>query len=119
MENKQRPITLDDVNQFLEAFRVQVSVFGIVYRDDRSKNRESLFKLEINGHIREQIVLSLEGTDYSEGPIIDTLNNLGDMWVFGKTYNGVEIYIKISIIKKKALCISFHEAERPIKYPFK
>ena len=40
------------------------------------------------------------------------------MWVFGKDHNDVEIYIKISVAEK-ALCISFHEAEHPLQYPFR
>ena len=40
------------------------------------------------------------------------------MWVFVKDRNDTEIYIKISVADR-ALCISFHEAERPMQYPFR
>ena len=45
----------------------------------------------------------------------------GDMWVFGKDYDGTELYIKISLGApgSKTICISFHEAEHPLSYPFK
>lgn len=39
MENK--GITLEDVNRFLEQFKVKASVFGIIYRV-RGKNEESI-----------------------------------------------------------------------------
>ena len=62
MENK--TITLEDVNRFLEQFKVKASVFGIIYRV-RGKNEETLFNLGISAQMREKIVLSLEGTDFS------------------------------------------------------
>ena len=112
-------ITLEDVNKFLDEFKVKAKVFGIIFRDDRKKNSEALFSLGITGRLREKIIFSLEGEDYSQGPIVDTLNAGYDMWVFGKDYNGTELYIKITILRNNALCISFHEAEHPINYPFK
>lgn len=112
-------ITLADVNRFLSAFKVKAEIFGIKYRDDRIKNRESLMRLGITGIVREKIVLSVEAIDYSDGPILNTLNEDGDLWVFGKDYSGVELYIKISLGTDGAVCVSFHEAEHPLDYPFK
>lgn len=112
-------ITIDDVNKFLDEFKVKAKAFGMIFRDDRKKNTEALFSLGISGRVREKIVFSLESEDYSQGPILDTLYEGYDMWVFGKDYNGTELYIKITIMSGNALCISFHEAEHPIIYPFK
>lgn len=112
-------ITIDEVQRFLDEFKVKASVFGIIYRDDRNKNMESLVKLGISAKIREKIIFSLEGEDYSEGPLMDTLNKGNALWVFGKDHEGTELYIKITVIPHRALCISFHEAEHPMKYPFK
>jgi hypothetical protein len=41
------------------------------------------------------------------------------MWVFGKIVRAQEIYIKITmgIAGGSAICISFHIAEFPMKYP--
>ena len=111
-------ITISEVNKFLEEFKVKAKVFGIIYRDDRAKNADALIELGISAKIRERIIFSLEGEDYSQGPIMETLNKGAEMWVFGKDHNGVEIYIKISV-SDRALCISFHEAERPMQYPFR
>ena len=43
------------------------------------------------------------------------------MWVFGKDVRGREIYIKIALGMQggQTICISFHIAEHPLKYPFK
>ncbi len=112
-------ITIEQVRAFLNEFKIKAKAFGIIYRDDRDKNDiNSLLKLGINNIIREEIIFSLEDIDYSEGPIIDTLNKGADMWVFGKDYNDTDIYIKISV-SNRALCISFHEAEYPLNFPFK
>lgn len=117
MENK--GITLEDVNRFLEQFKVKASVFGIIYRV-RGKNEETLFNLGISAQMREKIVLSLEGTDFSHTTLGDVFDEGDVLWVFGKDYKGTELYIKITIIDNgRCLCVSFHEAEHPINYPFK
>ena len=43
------------------------------------------------------------------------------MWVFGKQFDDVEIYIKVSmgIENSGAVCISFHIAEHALNYPYK
>ena len=35
-------IEADDVRRFLAQFNAKVSVYGILFRDDREKNREAL-----------------------------------------------------------------------------
>ena len=112
-------ITIDEVNKFLSEFKVKATVFGIKYRNDRIKNRDAMLSLGISNVIRERIIFSVEALDYSCGPIINTLNDDGDLWVFGKDYKGVELYIKISLGADGAVCISFHEVETPLSYPFK
>ena len=111
----------EDVQIFLEQFHARMSVFGIIYRDDRGKNRKALEELEIVPSYRRIIIESLIADDYVEGPVIDTLNKLGVMWVFGKDVKDREIYIKIMISEMvpQTICISFHLAEYPLQYPFK
>ena len=111
--------TIEEVNKFLSEFKVKATIFGIKYRNDRIKNRDAMLSLGISNVIREKIIFSVEALDYSCGPIINTLNDDGDLWVFGKDYKGVELYIKISLGVDGAVCISFHEVETPLSYPFK
>lgn len=61
-----------------------MKVFGIIYRDDRGKNRRTLEELEIVPIYRRVVIESLTVEDYVQGPIIDELNRLGEMWVFDK-----------------------------------
>ena len=98
----------------------KVKVFGIIYRDDRGKNAQTLVDLEISPKYRDTVIINLGVEDYSEGPVIDTLNQCGEMWVFGKDVKEREVYIKITLGKgASALCFSFHIAEHPMNYPFK
>lgn len=110
-----------DVQGFLNQFNAKMKVFGIIYRDDRGKNRETLEELEIVPVYRRIVIESLTVEDYVQGPIIDELNRLGEMWVFGKDVKGREVYIKIMLGCKgsQTICISFHIAEHPLSYPFK
>ena len=114
-------VTKEDVRAFLEQFNVKAQIFGIRFRDDRGKNRETLLKLDITPLQREVIVKSLLVSDYVEGPVIDELNKNGEMWVFGKDVKGRDVYIKITLGYEngQTICISFHIAKHPLKYPFK
>ena len=114
-------ITKEEVQKFLEQFNTKVMVFGIIFRDDRQKNKEALQQLDITPMQRELIVKNLQVQDYVEGPVIDVLNKQGEMWVFGKDVKGREVYIKITLglPNSSTICISFHIAEHPMSYPFK
>lgn len=114
------PASFQDVESFLKDFSVKLKIFGIIYRDNRPKNTQTLLNLEITPSSRKTIVEKLTATDYSEGPLDDNLYGIASMWVFGTKIKGVEIYIKISMGAngKNVICISFHEAASPMKYPF-
>lgn len=108
-----------EIQQFLNDFHLKMGIWGIVFRDDRGKNTQSLLDLEITKAERNRILTALKISDYSEGPNEDTLNNAADMWVFGKTIKGKEIYIKITmgICNSQVICISFHVASHQMNYP--
>jgi len=111
---------IEQVRQFLNAFKTKARIFGIVYRDDRHENEYALAELEISHLDRDKIILGLKAEDFSE-TIKDTLNKGTDLWVFGKVYKKREIYIKITLGRQSnsPVCISFHPAKTRIKYQFK
>ncbi|MFI3293829.1 MAG: toxin [Rikenellaceae bacterium] len=113
--------TKEEVKQFLSNFFVKLEIYDILFRDDRGKNAKVFEVLDIVPSARKKIIKEIKVEDYSEGPIVNTLNQMGDMWVFGKNIQGEEIYIKISmgISNCSTICISFHIAEHPMKYPYK
>ncbi len=112
---------MEEVKSFLDQFNIKAQVFGILFRDDRPKNREALLQLDITPMQRELIVKSLQSQDYVEGPVIDMLNKKSEMWIFGKDVKGREVYIKITLGYEngQTICISFHLAEHTLVYPFK
>lgn len=114
-------ITKEEVEKFLEEFSLKVKIFGIRFRDDRGKNQHSLIELDITPSQRLDVIMKLDCYDYSEGPIVDALNNQSEMWVFGRDVKGNEVYIKITMGQPNShtICISFHKAEHPMPYPFK
>ena len=120
-QNELSMLEIEEVRAFLEQFNTKVQVFGILFRDDRPKNKEALQILDITPLQRELIVKTLQAQDYVEGPVIDVLNKQCEMWVFGKDVKGREVYIKITLGYQngQTICISFHIAEHPMQYPFK
>ena len=113
--------TRGEVEQFLNLFKVKFEIWGIVFLDGREKNYQALADLNITRDERLSIVKSIQIEDYSQGPIKDVLNDYGEMWIFGKDVNGIEIYIKIAMGKPnlKTICISFHKAENKMSYPLR
>ena len=114
-------ITKADVQRFLNQFHEKMKIYGILYRDDRGKNQSTLEELEIVPSFREVVIENLVVDDYVQGPVVDELNKLGEMWVFGKDVKGREVYIKIMLggVDCQTICISFHLAEHKLVYPFK
>ena len=114
-------LTKEDVQNFLDQFHAKMKVFDILFRDDRGKNQKALEELEIKPSFRKVVIESLTVEDYVEGPVVDRINKLGDMWVFGKDVKGRDVYIKIMISEHsgQTICISFHLADFPLKYIFK
>ena len=70
--------TKEEVQRFLNQMKEKIKVFGIIYRDDRRKNAQTLIDLEITPKYRDSVIINLEAKDYSEGPVIDTLNQGGE-----------------------------------------
>ena len=110
-----------EVKAFMEDFKIKMKMWGILIRDDRGKNTQTLIDLEISRKDRNDLLLALEVKDYCEGPLKEILYKGADMWVFGKMIKGTEVYIKITlgIMGSNVICISFHVAEHAMHYPLK
>jgi hypothetical protein len=112
--------TKDEVEAFLEELRVKEAsgILTLLILDDRSKNAQSLHTLDIPPDKRKDIIRKLKPEDFyriEEGKYMEKYL----MWSFGKIVQTAEVYIKISLTERNVICISFHEAEYPIVYPFK
>lgn len=112
--------TRQEIERFLEEIKVKVStgILRLLYLNNREKNARTLLELEMPPNKRTDIIMKLKPEDFyrvEEGKYLEQY----DMYSFGKTVKGMEVYIKISITEENVVCISFHEAEYPIDYPFK
>jgi hypothetical protein len=113
--------SIEEVERFLAEFKLKLSIWGLLSRDDRGKNSETLRQLEMIGSHREKILKELNSSQYCGGPISDTLNKGPALWTFGVIIKSREIYIKVSLGFENgpAHCISFHIAEYSLHYPYK
>ncbi|MFU8786094.1 MAG: type II toxin-antitoxin system MqsR family toxin [Candidatus Izemoplasmataceae bacterium] len=65
------------------------------------------------------IVKHLGIENYYRGPTKDHRNHEQEIYEFGTKLDDLEIYIKLTIgIKDDLFIMSFHEAKKPIIYPF-
>lgn len=107
-----------EVEAFLRQFKPKMEIWGIIFVD-RKKNLEAMSALGITYAASTEIIQNIKTIDYIE-TIVDAVS-YGDMWVFGKDVDDKEIYIKIALGRPNTntICISFHNAERPLQYVFK
>ena len=122
MEVLQKQNYVVNILIFLKDFK-ELMGQGRYFVKDHHKNIQTLKDLDITARIRDNLILSIALNDYSSGPNPDEYQP-GDFWVFGKDLNGVEIYIKPKIVTRhngdeRAVCISFHPSEHPLRYPFR
>jgi hypothetical protein len=110
--------------------RHQVELFLLLMRTtaadrfllrDRQKNRDAFALLGITSREAQAHVVALTVGDYVSGPSANLDRPGEEVWVFGARVRGSEIYIKLAVITDPCacICISFHEAEQPMVYPFR
>lgn len=114
--------TQQQVNDFLKEFKAIMTRGSEFYVVERLERNKSVTALGLTRRIVELELLTLSVMDYSSGPEPDK-DRPGVVWKFGKIVNSHEIYIKLKTADvkgtKKAICVSFHEAEYPLNYPLK
>ena len=87
---------------------------------ERDKSLDSIARLGITLKQAKEEIMGLTYEDYCRGPVLDTSKE-GELWEFGKKMAGKEIFIRLKVVlqHKMAKCQSFHEAEKPLRYPYK
>ena len=108
----------EEVDAFLHHFLPKMDIWGIIFVD-RKKNQEAMKALGITYTASKEIIRDIRTIDYVE-TIIDAFS-YGDMWVFGKDFDEQELYVKVALGQPSTntICISFHLAEKPLRYAFK
>jgi hypothetical protein len=109
------------VTKFLYEFKMIARRRGVDFVP-RQVFIETLTLLGITMRICYDELLSLSVEDYCQGPE-DDRDRPGEVWVFGKRFEGKDIYIKLKLAKVGeetiAKCLSFHLAEFPLCFPLR
>lgn len=119
--NKARMASESEIESFLKQLKEKILVFDLAFRS-REKNLQALADLDITPNERKEHILALNCQDYYSGPNKDTETpGAPNYYIFGKSINGTEVYIKLSIGRpgKMVDCISFHPTDFPLQYPFR
>ncbi len=118
-------MSIEDVERFLTKCKFAVSFHIDFVFDEKEKHTLSELCYEYDDVIQE--IMDLKPIDYVDGPLTDRDGYAKKYWVFGKTIQGREVYIKLKVKdynlegekQLSCLCISFHFSERPLRYPYK
>lgn len=119
-ENMGTVSTPEEINEFLRQVKHHVSK-GRRQVEERTKNLRTLSDLEMTKAEMWSEISQLTFKDYVAGPEPDDDPNRprNEWWKFGKTINGVDVYIKLRIHKNRVvICLSFHQAEHPLRFPY-
>jgi hypothetical protein len=79
------------VQDFLQAFKVNLNIWGVIFRNDRGKNMQALLDLDISANDRVEVLRTLVMEGYSTGSLEERLNGGAEMWVFGKDVKNKEV----------------------------
>lgn len=72
--------------QFLEAFKVKVKTFEVVFLNERPKNSvQTLFAVGFSPANRRALLLDLKAADYAQGPLADARTGL-PLWEIGRAH---------------------------------
>jgi len=84
----------------------------------RRRSQQDLADLEMTGSQREEVILSLEVSNFSHCQSGDA--GFGRVYVFGYERKRIEIYVKLGDLDKTPpTCISFHKSDHPLEYPYR
>ena len=106
------------VADFLKRFKKIASEDYVVFRNRPEYKATSLY-LGIVPAQATKVVMELGAANYYKRPAFTNGPEGEETWEFGTDILGEQLYVKLQINKKhnKAICISFHIATWPIKYP--
>jgi len=116
--------TPEEIETFLEQVRRIIHKSFETRRNDDYKKTLLALGFNKSSVINEISTITVE--NYSEGPKPE-IGSINDVWIFGKTIQNQEIYIKLKIIGMNnraeeidtLYCLSFHFAEKCLVYPYK
>jgi hypothetical protein len=113
--------SVEEAADLLRDIRERIRQFNILFMNGRVKNSQTLMNLGIMAAEQKEIISRLQAKNYCGGPDPDEKYPWKSVSVFGTIFRGVELYIKFSVGEEgtPVVCLSFHESDRPMFYPFK
>lgn len=101
--------TKEEIERFLIDFKYKLGFWGLIFRSDRDKNFKTLTALEYQVKDVKKELNELEIIHYAQGPVEEILFGGALMWIFGKSIQNKEVYIKITMGQPSdsVICISF------------
>lgn len=112
-------ITPQEITAFLKDFKSHLQKKFVFIQ--RQKNLQTLALLGITVKHAKEVIAALMYCDYCRGPMQDRDRQNANVWEFGYSISGKNIYIKLSddFSSGYAKCISFHIAEFEVEFPCK
>jgi len=113
-----------EIRTFLKKFKKSAKDNGI-YFVNRKKNMDTLIELGITIDEAIERIMTISTGDYSSGPLKDHQSDKGEIWIFSKKVNELNIYVKLRFCetsewgKQAAAVLSFHEPKYNIYLPHK
>jgi hypothetical protein len=123
MENDVMSVpTPDEITEFLKQAKLLISRGNRQFQE-RKKNRDSIGAMGLTIEQAWTEMLRLTYRDYVDGPVLDDNPRYAAMghcwWIFGLRVEDLTVYVKLRISASKVVvCLSFHEAQFPIKFPY-
>jgi hypothetical protein len=113
--------SVEEAERLLLEIKQKIRKNGLLFLRNKEKNCQTLARLGIMAIRVREIIDGLQAKDYYEGPDPDEKYPSKWISIFGVTFQGTELYIKFSVGEDDTpvVCLSFHEAERPMTYQFK
>ena len=114
-------IDRNSVEIYLGLVQRALSSGGLLIFSNREKNLAFIKQQGLTIAEVKDCISCLSIENYSSGPLSDNSDgNRNDVWIFGTRMSGVEVYIKISFgdSLNTVICISFHESEQAMCYPY-
>lgn len=115
--------TLQEITAFLRRFVGAMDQYGLDLWPN-TKNKAFEDEAGFTKADAELLVRMLRPIDYSKGPEpdSDSTRPAGEVWVFGREFEGTEMYVKLkletpSVSVIPSVCLSFHPEERPLGRP--
>lgn len=112
-------VTKEQVNEFLKGLNSAIDNRLLFFLEDRSKNRQLQTELGLSQSNLIDCLRNLKYTDFVE---VIPSNADHIIYVFGIRIEPIDCYIKLDLVqfggKSICTCHSFHQAERPMSFPF-